>query len=91
MNGVEPKPHEISSDHSCWKHLNLDWCNAVEVVDFADEGWGVWFWRIVSSGGITKKSDDKCPLYNWSERIFFPTREEAEHYAQVVYDMRLYD
>lgn len=91
MNGVQPKPDESHKDYSYWKHPNPDWYNAVEVVDYVDKGWSVWFWQVVSSGGVTKKSDGEGLLYDWSPPVFFPTREEAEHYAQVVYDMKLYD
>lgn len=92
MNGIEPAPTERGRSSSCWKHPDPDWCNAVEIVGSADTGWGVWFWQIVTSGGVIRKADGpNKTLYNWSERVLFPTREEAEHYAQVVYDMKLYD
>lgn len=91
MNGIEPKPTEKGEGFSYWKHPDPAWYDAVKAVDCADEGWGVWFWHIVPSGGVTKTLDNTGPRYDWSERVYFPTREEAEHYAQVVYDMKLYD
>lgn len=87
MNGVEPKPHDSGKGHSYWRHPDPDWNDAIEVVDCAEDGWGVWFWRVVPSNGVERNGK----FYDWSERIYFPTREEAEHYAQLVWDMKLYD
>lgn len=91
MNDIEPKPDESGKEFSYWRHPDSDWYDAIEVVDCADDGWGVWFWQIVSSVGVTKGPDGKGPLYDWSPRVYFSTREEAEHYAQLVWDMKLYD
>lgn len=85
MNGIEPKPHERDAYCSKWLHPDDYWTGAV-IVEHLD-GWEVSYWHVVSSGGIEYNGK----LYDWSDPISFDTRSAAEHYAQLVWDMKLYD